>query len=343
MKKLMLTTVIAALAAFVLAGCGKNEAKPSPNGQNGSTPAAEAKADKLRIAYHPNMGGSSAIITGINKGFFKEQNIDIELVKFTSGPPEVAAMISGDIDAGYIGHGAHFLAVQGKVNILSLDVVSKSDEILVSKKAGISKIEDLKGKIVATQFGTSGDIVLELALKKAKMKKEDLKLVNMDMAGAVSAFIAGKVDAVAVWSPYTSEIKSRLGNDVLMLANNTDFKDEFVFPSSWVATPEYIKKNEDKLVRFMKGLHKAMDYRSEHLDEVVEMVAKLNNTPKESVVLEKDSGEWLTGKQAHQLFEDGTAKKWFEKQQELFLSTGTLTKSEPVDNYVAFPLMKKVK
>lgn len=340
MKKLILTTVVAAMATFGLAGCAKDNTSTTPKQGNGTT--SEAKVDKLRIAYHPNMGGSSAIITGINKGYFKEQNLQIELVKFTSGPPEVAAMTSGDIDAGYIGHGAHFLAVQGKVNILSMDTISKSDEILVSKKSGISKIEDLKGKTVATQFGTSGDIVLELALKKAKMKKDDLKMVNMDMAGAVSAFIAGKVDAVAVWSPYTSEIKARMGNDVTMLANNSNFKDEFVFPSSWVATPDYIKKNEDKLIRFLKGLHKAMDYRSEHLDEVVDMVAKLNDTPKESVVQEKDSADWLTGKQVRQLFNDGTAKKWFEKQQELFLSNGTLTKAEPVDNYVVFPLLKKV-
>src|SRR5690606_13662334 len=95
------------------------------------TPPPAAKPDKLRIAYHPNMGGSSAIITGMKKGFFEEENLEIELVKFTSGPTEVAAMISGDIDLGYVGHGAHFLAVEGKVKIISLDVLSKAEELMV--------------------------------------------------------------------------------------------------------------------------------------------------------------------------------------------------------------------
>src|SRR5690606_40702083 len=102
----MLTVVL----VFALAACGKsNNNTNTPS--NSSTPSGEQqtqKADKLRIAYHPNMGGSSAIITGIKKGFFKDQNLDIELVKFTSGPTEIAAMVSGDIDLGYVGHGAHF-------------------------------------------------------------------------------------------------------------------------------------------------------------------------------------------------------------------------------------------
>ena len=301
----------------------------------------KAAPDKLRVAYHPNMGGSSAIITGIKKGFFEEQNLDIELVKFTSGPPEVAAMVSGDIDLGYIGHGAHALAVKGQVHVITLDLLSKSEELLVRKSSGIAKVEDLKGKTVATQLGTSGEVTLNLALKRANMTKDDIKLVNMDMAGAVSAFIANKVDAVVVWAPYSVEIRKELGDEAVMLANSLTFSDEFVFPSSWVVTPKYLRENEDKVVRFLKGLHKAMDYRKEHLDEVVQYVAELNDIPVDSVMQEKETGEWLTGAEVRQHFADGTAKKWYEQQQELFLENGAVEQRVPVEDYVRFDLPEK--
>lgn len=339
-KKKLLTTALILVLAIVAAACGGNAGgSADPNRSAGGGQAA-AK-DKLRVAYHPNMGGSSAIITGIKKGFFEEHNLDIELVKFTSGPTEIAAMVSGDIDLGYVGHGAHFLAIQGKVDIIALDVLSNAEEILVNKNAGVTKIEELKGKSVATQLGTSGDILLELALKRAGMTKNDIKLVNMDMAGAVSAFIANKVDAVAVWSPYSFEIKKAMGDRALTLADSMSFKDEFVFPASWIATPGYIAKHEDKVVRFLKGLNKSMDYRAEHLDEVVGLVAELNATPIDSVMLEKETGEWLSGKQAQQYFHNGTAKKWYEQQQKLFLNNGTIDKEVPVEDYVAFELIKK--
>mgnify|MGYP002623752480 CR=1 FL=1 len=297
--------------------------------------------DKLRVAYHPNMGGSSAIITGIKKGFFEEQNLDIELVKFTSGPPEIAAMVSGDIDLGYIGHGAHALAVKGQVHVITLDLLSKSEELLVRKATGITAVEDLKGKTVATQLGTSGEVTLNLALKRANMTRDDVKLVNMDMAGAVSAFIAGKVDAVVVWAPYSVEIRKELGDEAVMLANSLTFSDEFVFPSSWVVTPKYLNENEDKVTRFLKGLHKAMDYRKDNLDEVVEYVAELNEIPLDSVMMEKETGEWLSGAEVRQYFADGTAKMWYEQQQELFLENGAVEERVPVENYVRFDLPEK--
>jgi len=349
--KKFITVLMSVFLLLTVAACGNaNESTSGKNASNSSSSDSNvaegtpsAKADKLRIAYHPNMGGSSAIITGIKKDFFKEQNLDIELVKFTSGPTEVAAMISGDIDLGYVGHGAHFLAVEGKVKIVSLDVLSKAEELMVRKDSGIASVKDLKGKTVATQLGTSGDIVLDLALKKEGMTRSDVKLVNMDMAGAVSAFIANKVDAVIVWAPYSTEIKKTVGKDnISVLANSASFSDEFVFPASWVVTPKYLEKNEDVVIRFLKGLHKAMDYRAENMDEVVGYVAELNETPIDSVKEEVDTGVWLTGKEVRQHFADGTAKKWYEQQQQLFLNSGKLKKGAPVEDYVPFDLLAKV-
>ena len=99
MNKFLFTTL---LLIFVFS-CGKN---------------TETNSNKIRVAYHPNMGGASTIITGIKQGYFKDEGLEIELVKFTSGPTEIAAMVSGDIQFAYIGHGAHSLAIQGKINIL---------------------------------------------------------------------------------------------------------------------------------------------------------------------------------------------------------------------------------
>ena len=159
---------------------------------------------------------------------------------------------------------------------MTYDDVNKiinNDELLVNKDSGITKIEDLKGKTIATQLGTSGEVILNLAIESVGMSRDEVNVVNMEVAGVVTAFISGQVDAVAIWSPNTNTVRDALGEDkVVMLASNADFVDKFVFPSSWVVTEKYAGENRDVLVRFTKALLKSMDYRNANIEESAKLV-----------------------------------------------------------------------
>lgn len=334
-KKLLSLLAVGVLATGLLAGCsGKTDSKEESKPTAGQTEEKPVERVKMKVAYHPNMGGASAIKTGIEKGYFDKEGLDIELVQFTAGPPEVAAMISGDIDVGYIGHGAHLLACQGQVKLFALDCTSLADELLVSSASGVKKIEDLKGKTIATQLGTSGEVILNLALESKGLTRADVNVVNMDMAGAVSAFISGKVDAAAIWSPYTNTVRTEMGEDkVIKLAGNKDFIDKFVFPSSWVVTEKYAKENKDVLVRFTKGLLQAMDYRNKNVDESAKLVAKLIDVEEAKILATKNEGNWLTSKDVYDGIKSGQVEKWYKAQQDLFITNGKLDKAVPVANY----------
>ena len=331
MKKTMLISILSvALAALVISCSGGNK---QPSSQ------ANGALDKIRVAYMADFSGTSAAAVAQEKGFFKEENLDVELVKFLNGPSEVAAMLSGDIQFAYIGHGAHSLAIQGKVNVLFPNGLSKSEQIIVGKWANINTIADLKGKTVGTQLGTSGEILLDLALKKANVNRADLKVVNMDVSGIVSSMIGKKVDAVSVWAPYTFEITKQLGDEVQSIATIIDYSDEGVFPSSWVVTPDYQKNNSDIVNRFSRAILKAMDYRGSNIDEAVEIVAKVNGTPVESVASEKETAVWLTGEDIKKNYSDGTAAKWYESQQKIFINSKVITEPVDVNNYVQIKYM----
>lgn len=334
-KRLFSLLAVSAIAASLFVGCGSNKA----DGGKEEQPSKEQQETtqekvKMKVAYHPNVGGASAMVTGIEKGYFEEQGIELELVKFTAGPPEVAAMVAGDIDVGYIGHGAHLLACQGQVKLFALDCTSQADELLVNKDSGITKIADLKGKTIATQLGTSGEVILNLALESIGLTRDDVNVVNMEVAGAVTAFISGKVDAVSIWSPNTNTVRESLGEDkVVKLASNEDFVDKFVFPSSWVVTEKYAKENKDTLVRFTKALLKSMDYRNKNIEESAKLVAKKIEVDEASVLKTKDEGKWLTSKEVYDGVKSGQVEKWYKAQQDLFIKDGKLNKEVPVSNY----------
>ncbi|OEJ13632.1 nitrate ABC transporter [Brachyspira hampsonii] len=333
MKKTMLVSILSiALMALIISCSGGNNTSSQTNGS----------LDKIRVAYLADFAGTSAAAIAQEKGFFKEENLDVELVKFLNGPSEVSAMLSGDIQFAYIGHGAHSLAIQGKVNVLFPNGLSKSEQILVGKWANINAISDLRGKTVGTQLGTSGEILLNLALDKAGINRAELNVVNMDVSGIVSSMIGKKVDAVSVWAPYTFEINKQLGDQVESIATIIDYSDEGVFPSSWIVTPGYQKNNPDIVNRFSKAILKAMDYRASNIDEAVEIVAKINGTPIESVSLEKETALWLTGEDIKNHYSDGTAAKWYEAQQKIFINSQVITEPVDVNNYVQFELINNL-
>lgn len=298
-----------------------------------------SELDSIKVAYLADFAGTSAAAIAQEKGFFKEENLDVELAKFLNGPTEVAAMLSGDIQFAYIGHGAHSLAIQGKVNILFPNGLSKSEQIIVGKWTKVNKISDLKGKTVGTQLGTSGDIVLDIALRRVGLTKNDVNVVNMDVSGIVSSMIGKKVDAVSVWAPYTFEIIKQLNDEVQIITSITNYLDEAVFPSSWIATPDYIKNNTDIVNRFSKAIFKAMDYRDANMDEAVEIVAKLNGTPIDSVSAEKETAIWFTSDDVKKAFKDGSAAKWYEAQQKIFINSEIIKEPVDVNNYVRFDLI----
>ena len=70
------------------------------------TVCAMASAEKITVAYHPHIVGVGGLLNAIDNGYFDEEGLEVELVQFTSGATELAAMASGQINIGYLGVGA---------------------------------------------------------------------------------------------------------------------------------------------------------------------------------------------------------------------------------------------
>lgn len=175
------------------------------------TVCAMASAEKITVAYHPHITGVGGLLNAIDNGYFDEEGLEVELVQFTSGATELAAMASGQINIGYLGVGAHVFAPQGQCAILALDSTDMSGEILVRADSGIKTMADLKGKNIGISAGTTSELVLSMALKLNDMQKSDVTMINMDASGKVTAFMSGQIDAISIEAPYTDQIRADLG------------------------------------------------------------------------------------------------------------------------------------
>lgn len=221
------------------------------------------KLDRINVVYHPTIGGSTAIAVAKELGYFAEEDLDVHLQMYTSGPPEIAAMVVGQVDVGFIGSGAAWLAFSGDVDIVSLDNIALTEEIITRKSSGITSIKDLKGKTIAVQDGAAGFTLLLVALDEAGLSVNDVRILNIANDNIPSTFNEKSIDAWAGWKPATTSLAKALGDNWLLLANNATYPKK-AFPSTWVANKDFVKNKGDVLLRFLRALDKAQIYRAEN-------------------------------------------------------------------------------
>lgn len=302
--------------------------------------AAGETLTKVKVAHHLGYSGAAVVAVGTKMGYFKEEGLDVELVPFTSGPSEIAALVSGDLQFGYIGSGATTLAVKGDVEIIYFQNLGDAEAIIVNKKSGIKTMQDLKGKTLATTLGTSGENIVNLAVERAGMKPGDIQVINMDMGGCVTAMVADKVDAVCAWGSYKVTIENMLGENYMELAKTSDFSDTYASVSSWLATQKYIDENEATVQAFANALAKSMDYWKDNEKQVAVWVAEIVESDVPTIESQIGSVFFMNSEQLKTAIDNGKIQKYYEVQQQSMLDSGKIDAIVPVSDYVNWQYMK---
>ena len=341
-KKLWGMLLVFVMTTVLLAGCTEQRAGEQETGKKEENiDGEEFQKAHIKAGYMPNLGIAALYVTAEKMGYFEEMGLEVETIEFQSGPPEIAAMASGDIQICQIGHGAHALCAEGQAEIFQIVSTSLADAIIGNKEKGIKSIEDLKGKKIATSAGTSAEAIFNIALEEAGLSMDDVETVEMDTNGMVSAMVSGSVDACATWAPNNKVIEKQLGDNAVVLATNEDYIDKVTFPDSFATTAEYAEKNHDVLVRFTRAIQKAMDYRAQNIEEVAKWTAQACEADQQTMLDTVDTGNWITSEFVARGLQDGTIKKYYENQQKVFMDSGRLAEEVPVDNYVLFDIMQE--
>ncbi|MFA7590982.1 MAG: ABC transporter substrate-binding protein [Sphaerochaetaceae bacterium] len=298
---------------------------------------------KVKVAHHMGYSGAAVVAIGTKMGYFQEEGLDVELVPFTSGPAEIAAMVSGDLQFGYIGSGATTLAVKGDVEIIYFQNLGDAEVIVANKDSGIKSVADLKGKSIATTLGTSGENIVNLALERAGLNvgsgPDSVNLINMDMGGCVTAMLAGKIDAVCVWGSYKVTLEQQLGDKYVALAKTSDFADTYASVSSWLATQDYIDANPGTVQAFANALAKSMDYWKDNEKQVATWVAELLETDIPTIESQIGTVFFYNSDELKQALDNGTVKRYYEVQQQSMFDTGKIDNMVSLDEYVQWDYM----
>jgi NitT/TauT family transport system substrate-binding protein len=141
------------------------------------------------------------------RGFFKAEGLDLNIVDFAGGARALQAVVGGSADV-VSGAFEHTINMQNKGQRLRAFVLQgRAPQIVlgVSTKtmANYKTVADLKGKkIGVTAPGSSTNVMLNFVLAKAGLKPSDVSIIGVGAAqGAVAAMRAGQIDAISNLDP----------------------------------------------------------------------------------------------------------------------------------------------
>jgi NitT/TauT family transport system substrate-binding protein len=271
------------------------------------TGRALAQAKPVRVGYIADYFGTSLTAIASDQGLWAKHGLEPDLKVFTNGPIQIQALGAGSLDFGYVGPGALWLPASGKAKLVSMNALGLSDRVIA--QAGINTMADLKGKKVGVPEGTSGDMLLRLALAKAGMQISDVEVIKMDPSTVVSAFASKQIDAAGIWYPLVGVIKKTVP-DLVEVAKSADFFPANSFPSAFVARNEIVEQDQDMVKKFIAVLKEANDYRAADVPRSVEITAKFLGVPAEPLVTESQNGKFLTSAEFVAATKDGSVAGW---------------------------------
>ncbi len=286
------------------------------------TAAAEAsQPQKVNVGYMADFNGASLVAVAEEQGIFAEHGLEPNLQVFTEGPLQVQALNAGDLDFGYLGPGALWLPASGQAKIVAVNSIGLADRVIA--QPGITSVADLKGKTVGVPEGTSGDMILRLALQQAGMSIDDIKTVAMDPTTVVTAFSSGQIDAAGIWYPLIDTIRQRVPG-LVELAKNEDFRPQTTFPTVHVTRNDVAEEQPELVAKMVQVIREANDYRAAHVEESVAITADFLQAPEQNLAAEAENVSFLTSEELDQKTREGTVEDWLASLNELFLQAGML-------------------
>jgi sulfonate transport system substrate-binding protein len=212
-----------------------------------------------------------------------------EATRFAGTPPVITALAAGELDVGPLAFSSFALAIQN-ARMDDLRVICDeiqdgvaghgSNEFMVLADGPVKSIDDLKGKVLATNaMGSAVDIAMRAMLRRKGLEaNKDYTIVEAPFPAMKAMLAEKKADLISAVPPFS------LDPDLRGIAK-TLFTQRDAFGitqlTMWTARTPFIAQNRAALVDFLEDSVHAIRWYTDpkNHEEAVAIVAKLNNAP----------------------------------------------------------------
>jgi ABC-type nitrate/sulfonate/bicarbonate transport system substrate-binding protein len=230
-------------------------------------------ADKLRVGLSSISATSGSIWVAEDYGIFKKHGLDAEVIIIGGGASRVvASLIAGEIQFSVGGGDAVIRShLKGADTVLTASPLKTGLQRMLVKPS-IKTPADLKGKKIGiTRFGSASHWVLQLFLRKWGMSTNDVQTLQLGSSPAMLASLDNNAIDGAVFTIPTFFLAEERGYRTL--ADPADM-DIYYLQNSVDSTRDFIKRNRDQALRFIKALCEGIAFFRQHKRESMAVLQK---------------------------------------------------------------------
>lgn len=240
----------------------------------------------ISFGYQP-FGSNLTFFVAMEKGFFKEQGIEVKAEKIISANDAANAVVNGVI----VGNATVPLNVllnieenqPGLMKIFMVKTTTRdlwSDYLLVKKGSKIISIDQLKGKKVGGYPGSAQQTLIKLILKKY-MDDKDITVVEMPPSTQLQGLDSGQIDALLT---YDDIAITALHNNIAQVLQENPIGKNVITPLygfPYVLSTKFTNENPKTASKFRNAMYKAADFIKNNETESRHIMAKWVGTKPE--------------------------------------------------------------
>ena len=220
-----------------------------------------------------DFGINTPTMVALEKGFFKQQGLDAEMIPFKGGPDLLKGVMAGAADIGLTGATDPLVFRERGSTIRGLATLMEKNHFTLTVTSQIKRLEDLKGGTIGvTAVGATTWVFARMLAKKMSWDPEkDVRILGVGGLDAQAASLRRNEIQAAVFGDAGVVLEAQGAGRVLMRLDEVTPK--------WIslmayATDETIKAKRDVLHRALRGIFQGHRFCRDNAEESIRIATK---------------------------------------------------------------------
>lgn len=242
-------------------------------------------ADKVKVTYASFDALYAPYFLGIDKGYFAEAGLDVELVQ-AGGGTATPALMSGQVQFSSSSGSAVSAILKGAPLRVVMTLAVNLPWKLWATAPGITSLRDLKGKPVGVETrGGLDELATRAALLKAGLPQDWVIYSPIGIGGVQRVAVMQSGSMPAIFLSYLEERTARASGALQKGHVLVDFQHDIQIPYNGLATStDLIAKNPDLVQRFTEAVLKGARYLKANREGTLKVLQKYaKNVPPEHI------------------------------------------------------------
>ncbi|BDI30257.1 sulfonate ABC transporter substrate-binding protein [Capsulimonas corticalis] len=263
-------TFVLGIAALLASGCARHD------GMNGAAAHAQsAQGTVLHVGYQ--RGGSLNLLRlrGDLERRLAPKGVTVQWLNFPAGPQLLEGIGANSVDIGSAGDTPPIFAQAAGVPLVYVANTPPSPKaeavgqaLIVPKDSPAKTLQDLRGKKIAFQKGSSANYFLVQALGQVGLKYSDVQPTYLSPPDAQAAFASGSIDGWVIWDPFLSIARHTTGARILRDGANLPTSGGF-----YLASRTFAVEHPDLVKAVLEEAKKAGDWSHDHSHEAAQILS----------------------------------------------------------------------